>query len=209
MDAPPLRYAVLVGVLLSFMIFIYKYARQSNVRNVLTGAQCSSRVIRAPHVQTKLRHLGQLLVVLELCRYLFFASVISVQGMVKELLLERETKKSSRKERFLLIDFLDVDGIDVTGTMAFLEIAKSCKKAGLQVHCPPLVLFASADALNITSVLISADTVGGDDRVGRQGAAQVRPAATVHGFRKSLSQHLTTRSGFNCLPFQGSGLSRS
>jgi hypothetical protein len=59
----------MIGVLLSFLIFIYKYARQSNVRNVLTGAQCSSRVIRAPHVETKLRHLGQLLVVVELCRY--------------------------------------------------------------------------------------------------------------------------------------------
>ena len=82
-------------------------------------------------------------------------SYLAVQAMVKDLLADRERKPQEERERFLLIDFLQVDGIDVTGTMVFMvptqlipflflpythtlahdvqEIAKSCRKAGLEV----------------------------------------------------------------------------
>lgn len=126
-----LLYAVLVGVGLSFIIFVYKYGRRSAIRAVLTGSTYQSRVVRAYREQIKLQHLGKLFTLLELHRYLFFGSIIRVQQWVQEFLADRTNMNLATRQKFLLIDFSAVEGIDITGVMVFLEIAKACSKAGL------------------------------------------------------------------------------
>ena len=53
----------------------------------------------------------------QLNRYLFFASVVSIQRFVKDLLVERAKKPSAKQEKFLLLDLCHVDGVDVTGKL--------------------------------------------------------------------------------------------
>ena len=54
-------------------------------------------------------------------------------GDFRSIDLKTKTKNGRpawKREEFLCIDFADVDGIDVTGTLVFLQIAKSCANAG-------------------------------------------------------------------------------
>ena len=69
-----LLYAVLAGILLAFAIFVFKYGRRGAVKTVLSGSEYQSRVVRSYRDQQKVQHLGKLLVIVELCRYLFFGS---------------------------------------------------------------------------------------------------------------------------------------
>lgn len=124
-------WAVMVGVVLAIFIFMYKYGRRGTIKAVVDGSKYQSRVYRSYREQIKVRHLGQFFTIVELHRYLFFASVVSVQELVRKLLEERASKKAALRQKYLLIDCSAVDGIDVTGTMVFLEIAKACAKDGL------------------------------------------------------------------------------
>ena len=124
-----LMYAVVCGILIALFIFVWKYARRGAVRNTAYGTNHRSQVVRSYRDEQHLNHLGQLFVVLELHRFLFFGSVIAVQERVKEMLDDRESRDTWRQVRYLILDFSNVDGIDITATMVFTQIAKSCRNA--------------------------------------------------------------------------------
>eukprot|EP00939_MAST-03C_sp_MAST-3C-sp1_P005112 g5112.t1 len=128
-----LTYAVVSGILLALLIFVWKYARRGAIRTITYGSESRSNVVRSYRDEQSLTHLGQLFVVVELHRFLFFGSVIGVQGEVKDVLRERSEKPAWKRERYLLLDFHAVDGIDITATMVFTQIAKSCLAAGVEV----------------------------------------------------------------------------
>ena len=66
--------------------FVYKYGRRGAVKAVRRGVgrHGGSKVERAYRDRRKLAHLGRLLVVVELCRYLFFGQAVGVRILVEK-----------------------------------------------------------------------------------------------------------------------------
>lgn len=126
-----LLYAVVSGILMAMFIFVWKYARRGAIRSMSYGTSYRSQVVRSYRDEQHLTHLGQLFIVVELHRFLFFGSVIAVQEQLNEILEERERKPKWKRERYVLIDFERVDGIDNTATMIFTQIAKSCRNVNV------------------------------------------------------------------------------
>ena len=71
---------------------------------------------------------------LPLCRFLFFGSAVGVRELVMRFLEARLEKPEARRERYIMISFENVDGIDYTGAGIFFEIAKTCQADGVQAR---------------------------------------------------------------------------
>ena len=129
-----LTYSVLVGLVMALALFVYKYGKKGAVKAAFTGAEYQSCVVRNHRDQLRLQHLGKLLVIVQLHRYLFFGSVVGVREMIDSILTTRSEKHAlDGKIKYVIVDFEHCDGIDHTCGEVLAEIAKVCHREGIEI----------------------------------------------------------------------------
>jgi len=136
--------AVLVGVMLSFVLFVIQYSKTGVIKAVLSGKDFQSSVIRSTQEDAKLEHLSSQVVIIKLKRYIFFGSANQISDLVGDILEEAsydpqdikaldemaslhpdevdaeeaalldESYESRSRVNTLVFDFEDVYGIDFT-----------------------------------------------------------------------------------------------
>ena len=128
--------AVIVGLVLAAMGFIYQYARVSVVRDVLSGQDFQSAVLRPYAEQRLVERLGRRYMIIELEGYIFFGSATQVVTLAR--LLANENVKTvdeggrptSENLTFVSIDFAHVENIDYSGAGAFRDVRDVLLEAG-------------------------------------------------------------------------------
>ena len=116
-------YAIVVGVLLSFALFIVAMNR-SLVRSLGTGVTRSSRRIYFPDQQEVLRERGDRIKFVELEGAVFFGTGEKLAVQVDSL---------AEGARFIIIDVKRVTTIDASGAMAFERMAHRLSEQGVSL----------------------------------------------------------------------------
>lgn len=112
--------AVAIGLALAAVLFVVHYSRVDVLRQTLSGANCHSRVIRAPSQREDLRKLGDAICVLRLQGYLFFGTAIRLLEQVRRRLNAPDLPAM----RFVVLDFHHVTGVDTTITLTFKKLSQ-------------------------------------------------------------------------------------
>jgi len=86
-----LAIAMGLGFVFALLIFVIDYSGRGVVHSQKRGTQHKSSVVRAFRERERLLHLGKLWCVVELKRFLFFASVYEVQDIVANIIKRTQT----------------------------------------------------------------------------------------------------------------------
>lgn len=110
--------AVVLGLVAAVLMFAVQYGRIDPVRQVLSGADYGSRIVRMPWQRQKLRQLGGAVCAMQLQGYLFF-------GIADRLLTSARRRLddgSAPPLRYLVLDFRRVSGCDSSAAQSFLRL---------------------------------------------------------------------------------------
>jgi Ca2+-binding EF-hand superfamily protein/CRP-like cAMP-binding protein/anti-anti-sigma regulatory factor len=150
--------AVISGLILAAVGFIYQYARVSVIRDVLSGKDFQSAVVRPFSEQSLVERIGTRYMIIELEGYIFFGSATQVVSMAK-FLAEQNVKTPEEGGRpmaeslkYVSIDFAHVENIDYSGAGAFREVREILEDAGCAV------LFTSLNS-KVRKKLIQEDVI--------------------------------------------------
>lgn len=113
---------ILIGIVLSSLIFVLQTSRVSAVRAIYSGSIAESTVRRHPMHRRFLHEVGSQLIVFKLAGFLFFGTIVDVEKQVRNLLDEDQFHKEPI--RFLIFDFLHVTGLDFSAAEAFGRIKR-------------------------------------------------------------------------------------
>lgn len=109
--------ALLVGVVLTMILFVIEYSRADVVKNELTGVSFHSRVDRSPAEEAILRTQGDQVLVLRLRGFIFFGTAESLLVRVR-----RRIQAEAAPLDFLVLDFQAVRGVDVSALNNFVRL---------------------------------------------------------------------------------------
>ena len=142
--------AVIVGIILSSLIFAVKYSRIQVIKYTVTRRDYQSNVIRAYHTDWKLQQLGDQILVMRLQGFIFFGTASKLQDKIGEMFALRDLWKTQRHlemiapgtknsdevntahaVKYLILDFDAVSDIDSTGMFAFTKLLRMCKEQGI------------------------------------------------------------------------------
>lgn len=111
-----------VGILLAFIALIYQTSRVSAVRATYSGEVVGSTVRRNPSQQYYLHQVGRQIYVMKIAGFLFFGTVHSVEGKIRELVSDEAFNK--RPIKYLVLDMTLVTGLDYSAGEAFNTISR-------------------------------------------------------------------------------------
>jgi MFS superfamily sulfate permease-like transporter/CRP-like cAMP-binding protein len=131
--------AVIVGIILSSLIFAFKYSQTPVFKHIVTGRDYQSKVIRAHNVDWKLQQLGNQILIMRLQGFIFFGTASKLQDRVQELFALRDQWTADVEQnapsvteahavRYLILDFASVTDLDSTGIFAFVKVLRLCKE---------------------------------------------------------------------------------
>lgn len=134
--------AVIVGVILSSLIFAFKYSQTPVFKHIVTGRDYQSKVIRAHNIDWKLQQLGNQILIMRLQGFIFFGTASKLQDRVQELFALRDEWTADVEQNapgvteahavcYLILDFASVTDLDSTGIFAFVKIFRLCKERGI------------------------------------------------------------------------------
>lgn len=128
---------ILVGLLLSLSIFFFRYSRIPVVSSILSGQLLHSNVERHDLDKTLLEQNGERLLVVDVRGYLFFGNTYEMTSRILEQLdknLESIRSNGNKQEcQYLVINFSQVTGIEVSGTMSFINLLHSASQRQVEV----------------------------------------------------------------------------
>ncbi len=126
---------VIVGTLISALVFIYSYATTNAIRHTLSRKNFQSYVMRPPAHENILQQQGSSLAIFKLQGFLFFGTAHKLTEQVKQKLQSNSQKDSRNNSRnniqFLLLDFRLVTGIDSSASLSFLRLKQVTDKANV------------------------------------------------------------------------------
>lgn len=126
---------VALGLVLTVLLFVVSYGRVDPVRYAATGAEMRSRVRRSQAEQAALDAAADGLLVLQLQGFLFF-------GTTSRVLERAEAAFRERAVDTVLLDLARVTGVDASGALALLTLARRCEARGSRLWLaavPPAV----------------------------------------------------------------------
>lgn len=131
-------YAMLVGMVLTSVSFIIKYAKIPCVAGKpMTGASAVSTERRGPLLQKNMQHIGdKWVMVVKLKGFVFFGSASSVTGPVAKVLMEQEKNgvPAYMRLKFVIFDCAMLDGLDASAAGSVKQLATvDCAKVGCKV----------------------------------------------------------------------------
>lgn len=121
-----LEEAVVTGVILSSVIFAIKYARHYDVQRTWSLRTIHSSVVRLKLERQKLEQLGERMLGLQLNGFLFFGSGIKLHEIVAGRLTRVRQLPPYRRTSHVVLDFLNVEGLDAAAARMFLKIQRHC-----------------------------------------------------------------------------------
>jgi MFS superfamily sulfate permease-like transporter/CRP-like cAMP-binding protein/Ca2+-binding EF-hand superfamily protein len=125
--------AVIVGIVISFLIFVLQYARVSVIRDVFSGENYQSKVIRSYWEEALLARVGKRVRMLQLEGFVFFASSSEIIGRVKDLIAESLELSNPARTRYLILDFEHVSNVDFSAIRNFVEIRRMLKAEHIEL----------------------------------------------------------------------------
>jgi len=125
--------AVIVGLLLATIIFMVQYSRVSVIRDVISGKDFSSTVVRSYAEQTLVERIGIRYIILELQGFLFFGTARQVLDWVKKTDEENNALKPYQRLRYIAIDFTHVENMDYSCAKTFYDIMDNILGMGCQL----------------------------------------------------------------------------
>jgi len=138
---------IALGVMLAALIFVVRYARISPVRYTMDGAG-RSNVDRPPAERGLLGQMPGRIVAVELQGFLFFGSVLKLRRSITDALavaepapvedatgaaIETDESVSGRDQRYAVLDFARVPGLDSTAATGLAAMANQLSEEGVQV----------------------------------------------------------------------------
>src|SRR5690606_22883271 len=126
---------VALGLVLTVLLFVVSYGRVDPVRYAATGAEMRSRVRRSQAEQAALDAAADGLLVLQLQGFLLFGPPPRVLGRAAAAFRARAVGT-------VLLDLARVTGVDASGAMALLTLARRCEARGSRLWLaavPPAV----------------------------------------------------------------------
>lgn len=120
---------LIVGIIVSAVVFVLNYARLPVVRVHATGIERRSTVDRASECTQYLSQEGGKIQVIQLQGYLFFGTADRVVGLIRN----RVISIHENPLRFVLLDFQHVSGADSAAINCFVKIMRLVKPGGVTV----------------------------------------------------------------------------
>ncbi|EZF46076.1 hypothetical protein H112_00920 [Trichophyton rubrum D6] len=122
---------IIVGIILACVNFVAQTSQKSAITATYTGQVALSTVRRHPLHARFLREAGKQTFVIKLAGFLFFGTIVSVEKRIRGL-VDAEAF-SERPIRFLILDFLYVNGLDFSAAEAFTRLNRILKKKGVHM----------------------------------------------------------------------------
>ncbi len=116
-----------IGVVASGVVFVVRYSPVDPVRSAINGRQLRSGVDRSPYDVERLLAAGDRLMVFELQGFLFFGSVSTLEGRVREMTLGPDAVQT------LVVDFAHVTGVDSSGCAVVARLLQELRREGIVV----------------------------------------------------------------------------
>lgn len=120
---------VVLGLVLSVLLFVVKYSRVNVAKHEFSGATQQSNVERTDEQRKLLQQKGDAIYILQLQGFIFFGTANSLLDQIRQ----RLTLASPQALRFLVLDFHLVSGIDSSAVLNFSKIAKLAQQNDLTV----------------------------------------------------------------------------
>jgi sulfate permease, SulP family len=108
--------AVVIGLIVTVMVFVWRYSNMSIFHQKLSGSDISSNVERSVYYQTVLSQLGGHTYILELRGFIFFGTAYSLVTTIRERLHDT----AALPLKYLVLDFSRVGAIDASAIL-YLE----------------------------------------------------------------------------------------
>ena len=122
---------ILVGIILACVSFVLQTSQISAIRGVFPGGIASSTVRRHPMQQQYLQRAGSQIHVMKLAGFLFFGTIVGVENRIRALLGEEVFR--TQPIRFLIIDLVNVDGVDFSAAEAFTRVNRLLATRGINM----------------------------------------------------------------------------
>lgn len=119
----------LIGFVLSCIIFVFRYRAIGVVRRHMTRANIASIVSRPAAEQDLLRARGNAVHLYWLSGYVFFGSSDALYERIRDD-VEGHTVEPVR---FLILDFTDVTGLDISALKSLSKLAAFCDRRGIKI----------------------------------------------------------------------------
>lgn len=127
---------IAMGIFITCMVFIIRYARSDTIKYIATGNDYHSNVIRSLHQEEWLAKHGDSIIIFKLQGYLFFGSAKLLFDKVEQLLADGHIK-------FLIFDFSAVNDVDSSAGFSYLRLQQlidSCQVKAIFTNCRQRVL---------------------------------------------------------------------
>ena len=98
-------YAVVFGVLLSFISYIHSSVQVDVVRNIECGEFYRSKVVRTYWEEALLTRVGKRVQIIQLDGFLFFLSVSHIFDVVKDIIAASDKRSKPEEVRFIILTF--------------------------------------------------------------------------------------------------------
>lgn len=122
---------IFLGIVLAFVSAIFHASRVSAIRAIYTGDQVRSMVRRNPSQQHFLQQVGQQTYVIKLSGFLFFGTIVGVEGKIRDLISDDHFQQHPIK--YMIIDLWHVTGIDYSAGEGFMTISRLLHRRGIDL----------------------------------------------------------------------------
>lgn len=129
---------IVAGLLLSLVIFFVRYSRIPVINSMLPGTFIRSHVNRNERDNQVLERFGDSLLVVNVRGYLFFGNVDELTNNVLKAVQKNKPKSKAKKQedmpkRYVILNFNQVTGIEISGSMAFVKLLYRAAQQNIQL----------------------------------------------------------------------------
>lgn len=129
---------IAAGLVFSLFIFVMQYSRVKIIRRATSAALLHSNVERNLTIQTLISKEGDSAFIIQLQGYLFFGNTKTILDVANERMVSTEHLPL----RYMILDFLEVQGADSSTANSFIKLYNIC-----QEHTIKLILSGMSDHL--------------------------------------------------------------
>ncbi|KAJ2551786.1 hypothetical protein EV175_003563 [Coemansia sp. RSA 1933] len=113
---------IFLGILMACFFFILLYSRRSGMRKAYTGSAVRSTVRRQYAQRRFLDGVCTQIQVMRLQGFMFFGTINGIEAYIRNLLEQRQWQENPI--RFLVLDFILVNGMDFSAAEAFIRVRR-------------------------------------------------------------------------------------
>jgi SulP family sulfate permease len=120
---------IMIGLLMSIVLFVLSYSKVEVVKHELTGTTFHSNVERSEYLKRIIADHGEQISILPLQGFIFFGTANRLLDRVNE----RVEKEGSSHLKYMIFDFRQVTGLDSSTINSFIKLRIMAKNHGFRV----------------------------------------------------------------------------